>query len=553
MPFPEDELRADERITLHLHPNWTGRALAAVFWMTFAAIAGFCFSRYGSRFGLAAVDSRYVYAAIAAVGVFLGLGTLINWLRTHLVVTNQRILFKGGALWNTRLNVPLSAIVSSRATWLGRAERKSGTLVLETVAGPLVFRSAPHVVRVSRTIEESVAWYAEKADSELVNQIRSGLADRPFSLTEPTTEPADQTVIVIPRERAHADTIHVRDVADRAVLLRGLLVFLAGVGLFALDRYADLTELSAEQSLWLRAGAGLACGVGALRIMAVLFLQMSLGVMLARTAVLCAAAVGVDVFFPWLSPDQRAIVRPYAELIGLTVGAVVALLLAFTILTVLSQAFDDSRLIPVALMFGVGVIAASALVSQPSWLDATLDIATAAAAAVIFGAALYLLAQKFRLEAPARVGEAAAGTGLAGTAVVALSIFAGSIVVTIPLAIAIAIGLAAAVDGTVRAVRGGIKPEPRYYYHPPEPFDEDADLAPGFPVEFAPPASPRISSPTRETPPREALPRQTFKDWAEWLRNNPKVVAAATIIGLVASLIQIVQSVASAITSLIGR
>ena len=161
MGYPDNVLAADERVVLHRHPHWKRLISAMLVLVVGTAVAAF----------IAAVVQQTgwdqtaktvilgVIAAIWAVLVFwLTLWPFLNWLTTHFVITDRRVMFRHGLLTRSGIDIPLARInsVEFRHGVIDRLVR-TGTLIIESASqDPLEFHDIPRVEQVHSLLYHEV-------------------------------------------------------------------------------------------------------------------------------------------------------------------------------------------------------------------------------------------------------------------------------------------------------------------------------------------------------------------------------------------------------------
>lgn len=149
MPYPDDLLRADERVVLHKHPHWKMLVVPVLAFLLIVALCAYLAA-------LVADQSWELYAWGALIGlgvvavVWLTLVPLLRWRTTHFVLTTRRVLVREGVLARRGIDIPIHRInsVQFRHTLLERL-LGCGTLSIESASDePLEFDDIPHVERV---------------------------------------------------------------------------------------------------------------------------------------------------------------------------------------------------------------------------------------------------------------------------------------------------------------------------------------------------------------------------------------------------------------------
>ena len=160
MGYPDNVLAADERVVLHRHPHWK-RLIGPVLLLLVASAA--------AAFGAAVVNTQnwgtaktVVQLAILAVWLllvgWLTVWPFLNWLTTHFVITDRRVMFRHGVLTRQGIDIPLARInsVEFRHGLIDRMVR-TGTLIIESASqDPLEFHDIPQVERVHSLLYHEV-------------------------------------------------------------------------------------------------------------------------------------------------------------------------------------------------------------------------------------------------------------------------------------------------------------------------------------------------------------------------------------------------------------
>lgn len=157
MPYPDELLRADERVVLHKHPHWKMLVAPVLALLLVVALCAYLAA-------LVAGQSWELYAWGALVGlgavavVWLTLVPLLRWRTTHFVLTTRRVLVREGVLARSGIDIPIHRInsVQFRHTLLERM-LGCGTLSIESASDePLEFDDIPQVERVHSLLNHDV-------------------------------------------------------------------------------------------------------------------------------------------------------------------------------------------------------------------------------------------------------------------------------------------------------------------------------------------------------------------------------------------------------------
>jgi uncharacterized membrane protein YdbT with pleckstrin-like domain len=159
--YPDNVLAGDEQVVLHRHPHWK-QLIGPVTVLILASAA--------ASFGCAVVNStswdptakRVVFWVIGAIWlVLIGWLTLLpflNWLTTHFVITDRRVMFRHGLLSRSGIDIPLARVnsVEFRHRLTDRILR-TGTLIVESASqDPLEFYDIPRVEQVHALLYHEV-------------------------------------------------------------------------------------------------------------------------------------------------------------------------------------------------------------------------------------------------------------------------------------------------------------------------------------------------------------------------------------------------------------
>lgn len=161
MGYPDNVLAGDEQVVLHRHPHWK-----RLFWPVVVLIL----SSAAASFGCALVNGttwdpnakQVVYWVIGAIWLvligWLTLWPFLNWLTTHFVITDRRVMYRHGVLSRSGIDIPLARInsVEFRHRLIDRLLR-TGTLIVESASqDPLEFHDIPRVEQVHALLYHEV-------------------------------------------------------------------------------------------------------------------------------------------------------------------------------------------------------------------------------------------------------------------------------------------------------------------------------------------------------------------------------------------------------------
>ena len=160
MPFPRRLLTSDEELVLDLRPHWI--ALVGPVVVTILLIAGVIV-------GVAKVNTKGVQWVIEGIAVVLFIAypvrRFIQWVTSHFVVTNERLIHRQGLIAKNSMEVPLDRINDVRFHQ-NVFERMigAGDLVIESAGtrGQEVFSNVRHPENVQKVVYERSEGYTMK-------------------------------------------------------------------------------------------------------------------------------------------------------------------------------------------------------------------------------------------------------------------------------------------------------------------------------------------------------------------------------------------------------
>jgi len=159
--YPDNALAEDEQVVLHRHPHWKRLVPAVLVLIVMTALAAF---------GLGVVAQttweptakNVIFGVIGAIWLvvvgWLTLWPYLNWLTTHFVITDRRVMFRHGLATRTGIDIPLARVnsVEFRHGLLDRMLR-TGTLIVESASqDPLEFYDIPRVEQVHSLLYHEV-------------------------------------------------------------------------------------------------------------------------------------------------------------------------------------------------------------------------------------------------------------------------------------------------------------------------------------------------------------------------------------------------------------
>ncbi|ORV14593.1 PH domain-containing protein [Mycobacterium celatum] len=161
MPYPDNVLAGDEQVVLHRHPHWKRLIGAVVVLILATGLASFA-SAVVNTTDWDPTTKNVVYGVISAVWLvvvgWLTLWPFLDWLTTHFVITDRRVMFRHGLLTRSGIDIPLARIfhVEFRHRIVDRILR-TGTLIIESASqDPLEFNDIPRVEQVHALLYHEV-------------------------------------------------------------------------------------------------------------------------------------------------------------------------------------------------------------------------------------------------------------------------------------------------------------------------------------------------------------------------------------------------------------
>ncbi|GBE65718.1 membrane protein [Mycobacterium sp. MFM001] len=161
MPYPDNVLAGDEQVVLHRHPHWK-RLIGAIFVLIVATGLASFVSAVVNTTEWEPTAKNVIYAVIWAIWLivvgWLTLLPFLDWLTTHFVITDRRVMFRHGLLTRSGIDIPLARInsVEFRHRIIDRILR-TGTLIIESASqDPLEFHDIPRVEQVHALLYHEV-------------------------------------------------------------------------------------------------------------------------------------------------------------------------------------------------------------------------------------------------------------------------------------------------------------------------------------------------------------------------------------------------------------
>ena len=154
-------LAKDEEVVLHRHPHWKRLTAPVLVLIAISAVAAFG-AGYVNQVNWEPTAKRVVLLVILAVWLvvvgWLTVWPFLNWLTTHFVITDRRVMFRHGLITRSGIDIPLARInsVEFRHGLLDRVLR-TGTLIIESASqDPLEFHDIPRVEQVHSLLYHEV-------------------------------------------------------------------------------------------------------------------------------------------------------------------------------------------------------------------------------------------------------------------------------------------------------------------------------------------------------------------------------------------------------------
>jgi uncharacterized membrane protein YdbT with pleckstrin-like domain len=159
--YPDNVLAPDEQVVLHRHPHWKRLVSPVLILILTTALAAF---------GLGVVAQttwqesakNVIFGVIGAIWLitigWLTLWPYLNWLTTHFVITDRRVMYRHGLLSRSGIDIPLARInsVEFRHSLMDRI-LGTGTLIVESASqDPLEYYDIPRVEQVHSLLYHEV-------------------------------------------------------------------------------------------------------------------------------------------------------------------------------------------------------------------------------------------------------------------------------------------------------------------------------------------------------------------------------------------------------------
>lgn len=154
-------MAAGEQVVLHRHPHWKCLIWPSLVFILATGL-GVLVTAVINATHWQQVARNVSYALIWGLWLlmigWLTLRPLCNWLTTHFVVTNRRVMFRHGVLTRSGIDIPLARInsVEFRDRITERMFR-TGTLIIESASmDPLEFHDIPRLRQVHALLYHEV-------------------------------------------------------------------------------------------------------------------------------------------------------------------------------------------------------------------------------------------------------------------------------------------------------------------------------------------------------------------------------------------------------------
>lgn len=162
MGYPDNVLAKDEQVVLHRHPHWKRLIVPVLVLVIATGVAAFVTAWVNQANWANQTATTVVFWVtwgiwLVLVG-WLTLWPFLNWLTTHFVITDRRVMFRHGVLTRSGIDIPLARInsVEFRHGLIDRMVR-TGTLIIESASqDPLEFHDIPQVERVHSLLYHEV-------------------------------------------------------------------------------------------------------------------------------------------------------------------------------------------------------------------------------------------------------------------------------------------------------------------------------------------------------------------------------------------------------------
>lgn len=161
MGYPNNVLADGEQVVLHRHPHFKRLIGPVLVLLVTTALASFA-AAVVSQTGWDSRAQQVVSAVIAVIWLvlvsWLTLRPFFDWLTTHFVITDRRVMYRHGVLTRAGIDIPLARInsVEFRHGLVDRMLR-TGTLVIESASqDPLEFHDIPGVEQVHSLLYHEV-------------------------------------------------------------------------------------------------------------------------------------------------------------------------------------------------------------------------------------------------------------------------------------------------------------------------------------------------------------------------------------------------------------
>ncbi len=161
MAYPRENLAAGETVVVHYHPHWQSVVAPILAFLLVTAIAGLAI---GAIWGIGSLhDVRpWLAGTIGALwlcaAIWWLVRPLLNWVTTHFVVTDRRVIHRRGLLTRSGIDIPIARIntVEFQHGLIDRLLRTGSLQIQSASDDPLTFVNIPRVESVHALLYRQV-------------------------------------------------------------------------------------------------------------------------------------------------------------------------------------------------------------------------------------------------------------------------------------------------------------------------------------------------------------------------------------------------------------
>lgn len=150
------DLTNDEHLVMTLRPHWKALVRPTVVLVIAAGLAAFAWTALPDESWRPAARWAVVLLALAVIG-WLSVGPWLRWLTTHIIITNERLLYRRGIVRRVGQGMPLYRVndVAFEQSLLDRMLR-CGTLVVSSGGerGQIELPDIPKVAHVQHVLHD---------------------------------------------------------------------------------------------------------------------------------------------------------------------------------------------------------------------------------------------------------------------------------------------------------------------------------------------------------------------------------------------------------------